>query len=101
MSRLVIKGGRVVDPAQDVDRLADIAIEDGVVREIGPEIEGSGSETFDARGLIVAPGFIDMHVHLREPGFEHAETDLKRSARGRGGWIYFDLLHAEYDAGKR
>src|ERR1700748_1977915 len=74
MSRLVIKNGRLVDPAQNVDHVADIAIEDGVIREIGLNIDAAGSEEFDASGLVVAPGFIDMHVHLREPGFEHSET---------------------------
>ncbi|HWF39863.1 MAG TPA: dihydroorotase [Candidatus Acidoferrales bacterium] len=74
MSKLVIKNGRVVDPAQNLDRVSDVAIEDGVVREITEGIDATGARIFDASGLIVAPGFIDMHVHLREPGFEHAET---------------------------
>jgi dihydroorotase len=74
MSRLVIKGGRVLDPSQGLDFTGDVAIEDGVIREVSAEIDAHGSEVFDASGLIVAPGFIDMHVHLREPGFEHAET---------------------------
>jgi dihydroorotase len=74
VKKLVIKGGRIVDPAQNIDRLADIAIEDGIIREISAEIDHTGSELLDAAGFIVAPGFIDMHVHLREPGFEHAET---------------------------
>ena len=74
MSRLVIKGGRIVDPAQQIDSLADLAIEDGVIREIGQGIGAAAADVFDASGLVVAPGFIDMHVHLREPGFEHAET---------------------------
>jgi dihydroorotase len=74
MRRLVIKNGRVVDPAQNIDRVCDIAIEEGIIREIAPDIPTTGSQQFDASGLIVAPGFIDMHVHLREPGFEYAET---------------------------
>ena len=74
MSRLVIKNGRVVDPASNVDRVCDVGIEDGVIQEIGENLPVTGAEEFDASGLIVAPGFIDMHVHLREPGFEHAET---------------------------
>jgi dihydroorotase len=74
MARLVIRNGRVVDPSQGLDRVCDVAIEDGVIREIAERIAGFGAETFDASGLIVAPGFIDMHVHLREPGFEQAET---------------------------
>ena len=74
MSRLVVKNGRVVDPAQNLDRMCDLAIEDRTIREIAENISAAGAEEFDASGLIVAPGFIDMHVHLREPGFEHAET---------------------------
>jgi dihydroorotase len=74
MSKLVIKNGRVIDPSQDLDAICDIAIEDGVIREIARSIDSTGSEVFDASGFIVAPGFIDMHVHLREPGFEHSET---------------------------
>jgi dihydroorotase len=69
---LVIKNGRVIDPASGQDAIADVLIEDGVIRGIRANL--SAAETFDATGLIVAPGFIDMHVHLREPGFEHAET---------------------------
>jgi dihydroorotase len=74
MSRLVIKNGRVVDPSQNLDQVLDVGIEDGVVSEIAANLSTTGAEIFDATGLIVAPGFIDMHVHLREPGFEHAET---------------------------
>jgi dihydroorotase len=72
LSSLVIKNGRVIDPASGHDAVADVLIEDGVIRGVG--IDLSANESFDATGLIVAPGFIDMHVHLREPGFEHAET---------------------------
>src|SRR6476469_1853804 len=87
MSKLLIKNGRVVDPAQGLDRISDIAIEDGVIREIGEGIGTTGSEVFDASGLVVAPGFIDMHVHLREPGFEHAETiETGSKAAAAGGF---------------
>ncbi|MDX2154628.1 MAG: dihydroorotase [Bryobacteraceae bacterium] len=74
MAKLVIKNGRVLDPAARHDAIADIAIEDGVFAAVGKEIDATGCEVFDASGLVVAPGFIDIHVHLREPGFEHAET---------------------------
>ena len=74
MSKLVIKNGRVIDPGQNIDRVCDVAIEGAMIRELAESIDATGSEIFDASGLIVAPGFIDMHVHLREPGFEHSET---------------------------
>lgn len=74
MSRLVIKNGRVLDPATGLDAVRDIGIEDGRFSAIAEGLDGTGCEIFDASGLIVGPGFIDMHVHLREPGFEHAET---------------------------
>jgi len=74
MARLLIKNGRVIDPASGYDGVADVWIEDGVIKGVGAGLTAAGSEVIDATGLIVAPGFIDMHVHLREPGFEHAET---------------------------
>jgi dihydroorotase len=74
MPALLIKNGRVVDPSSGQDGVADVLIEDGLVRGVGAGLSAAGAEVFDATGLIVAPGFIDMHVHLREPGFEHAET---------------------------
>ncbi len=71
---LLIKNGRVIDPASGYDGIADVSIEDGFIRGVGANLSAPGAEVFDASGLIVTPGFIDMHVHLREPGFEHAET---------------------------
>jgi dihydroorotase len=74
MSRLLVKGGRVVDPSRDVDDVADVLIMDGLVVETGPKLAARGAEVIDASGLIVCPGFIDLHVHLREPGREDKET---------------------------
>jgi dihydroorotase len=74
MPKLLIKNGRVIDPASGRDETADVLIKGGLVVRIGPDLHATGAITFDAKGLVVAPGFIDMHVHLREPGFEHAET---------------------------
>jgi dihydroorotase len=70
----LIKNGRVMDPASARDEVADVLIEDGRIAALGTGMEAPGAEIFDASGLVVAPGFIDMHVHLREPGFEYAET---------------------------
>src|SRR5271166_1806642 len=74
MSQLLIKNGRVIDPASATDMLADILVRDGIIAAAGANIDAPGAEIFDAGCAIVAPGFIDMHVHLREPGIEHAET---------------------------
>ena len=74
MKELLIRGGRVIDPASKTDRVADVLIVDGRIAGVAPNLNSPHAEVFDASGLIVAPGFIDMHVHLREPGFEHAET---------------------------
>ena len=70
----LIKNGRVIDPASGTDRVMDVLVAGGRIAGIGPDQSAPGAEIFDATGLVVAPGFIDMHVHLREPGFEHAET---------------------------
>jgi dihydroorotase len=71
---IVIKNGRVIDPASGTDRVADVLIVDGRIAGVAPNLSSPKAEVFDASGMVVAPGFIDMHVHLREPGFEHAET---------------------------
>jgi dihydroorotase len=72
--KLVIRNGRVICPLTGQDGIADVLIVDGRVAAVGGNLDAPGAESFDATGLVVAPGFIDMHVHLREPGFEHAET---------------------------
>ncbi len=75
MASLLIRGGRILDPSQNMDRVADLLIEDGRVTAIGDTIDAQRAEqSIDARGLLVTPGLVDMHVHLREPGREDAET---------------------------
>ena len=84
---LILRQGRVVDPSRKMNKVADVGIEDGRVVEIAPRIRKKGRREIDARGLIVAPGFIDMHVHLREPGREDAETiESGTNAAARGGF---------------
>ena len=72
--RLLIKNGRVIDPHSGTDETLDILLDKGKIAEIKPKIEGKGLKVIDASRLVVAPGFIDMHVHLREPGNEEKET---------------------------
>jgi dihydroorotase len=85
VSRLLVCGGRVVDPASNRDGVFDLLLEDGVVARVGPDLPSAGAKVFDASGLLVFPGFIDLHAHLREPGREYAETvatGLKAAAAG-------------------
>ena len=74
MSRLLLRGGRLVDPAAGRDGRFDVLLEDGLVAEVGDRIEAGDARVFDASKLCVFPGFIDLHTHLREPGREYAET---------------------------
>ena len=74
MSRLLIKNGRVIDPESGLDAQRDVLVEDGLIAAVEPRLEVSEAEVFDASGYVVTPGFVDIHVHLREPGIEHAET---------------------------
>ena len=87
MGRLLIANGRVIDPASKLDAVQDVLIHDGLIAAIGASLDATGAEKFDATGLVVAPGFIDMHVHLREPGFEYAETiETGSRAAAAGGF---------------
>jgi dihydroorotase len=87
---LLIKNGRVLDPASRTDAARDILLDGETIAEIaapGKISRANGAEVFDATGLVVAPGFIDMHVHLREPGQENSETiETGTKAAARGGF---------------
>ena len=77
MGRILIQNGRIVDPANRIDATGDLLIADDKIERVGGKIEvadGAAVDVIYAEGLIVTPGLIDMHVHLREPGFEHKET---------------------------
>ncbi|CAN5864619.1 dihydroorotase [soil metagenome] len=81
MRPLVIRGGRMIDPSQRVDALVDLLLVDGRVAGVGQDLAAPDeAEMLDVSGCVVAPGLIDVHVHLREPGFEHKET-IARGAR--------------------
>lgn len=85
--KLLLKKGRLLDPEQKIDGIFDLLLVDGKITEFKPEIRAAADQIIEAKGLIVVPGFIDLHVHLREPGFEHKETIITGSRAGaRGGF---------------
>jgi dihydroorotase len=85
VSRLLIKHGRVVDPAQRLDAGLSVLIADGKIARLAERIEDKDAEVLDATGLVVAPGFVDAHAHLREPGFEYKETIASGAAAAAAG----------------
>ncbi|HEX7252029.1 MAG TPA: amidohydrolase family protein, partial [Thermoanaerobaculia bacterium] len=84
-SALLVRGGRVVDPQSGRDGAFDLLLRDGVVAEVGAGLTAAGAEVLDASGLLVFPGFIDLHSHLREPGREYAETIASGLASAAAG----------------
>ena len=70
---LLIKNGTVVNPAKKQNEVADVLVKDGKIAAIGQNLSAEGAEVYDVTGLIVAPGLIDIHTHLREPGQEAKE----------------------------
>jgi dihydroorotase len=84
---LLIKNGRVLDPASGTDAAMDVILDGDNIAKVGANLSVSGAEVFDAKGLVVAPGFIDLHCHLREPGQEMSETiQTGTRAAARGGF---------------
>jgi len=84
---ILLRGGRVVDPASGLDALCDVLVDGGRIAAVGPRLDTAADRTVDAHGLVIVPGLIDMHVHLREPGDEVKETILTGvRAAVRGGF---------------
>ena len=86
---LLIHGGRVIDPGRGINQIADLVIDEGKITQLGEGIPIQlGQEAIDATGLVVCPGFIDLHCHLREPGFEEKETIATGTkAAAAGGFV--------------
>ncbi|EAX46716.1 dihydroorotase, multifunctional complex type [Thermosinus carboxydivorans Nor1] len=85
--KLLLKNGRVINPADGTDTIKDILIAEGKIAAIGEELSADGAECFNAAGLVVAPGFVDMHTHLREPGLEAKEDVVSgTNAAAAGGF---------------
>lgn len=85
MSALLLKGGRVIDPAAKLNQVCDVLIEDGIIQKVGLDIRADQAEVYDASDKIVVPGLIDMHTHLREPGQEAKEDFASGSHAGAAG----------------
>jgi dihydroorotase len=85
MSRYLITGGRLIDPAAGTDERSDLLIEDGMIGAVGSALDGKGAEVVDASAAVVAPGLVDLHTHVREPGREDEETIASASASAAAG----------------
>ena len=85
---IVLRGGRVVDPASNIDQTLDVVVDGETVVEVGDVLKPKGAEVIDCSGAVVAPGFVDLHVHFREPGGEEAETiETGSRAAALGGFV--------------
>ena len=94
----LISGGRILDPASGRDEAGDLLIEDGLIKKMGQGVQaGRGVKKVDASGLLVVPGLIDMHCHLREPGFEYKETVASGCAAAVKGGITSVMCMANTD----
>src|SRR5947199_10759539 len=82
---MIVRGARILDPAQGVDVVADIRVDDGVIAALGTELEPNSHRVVEADGLLLAPAFVDPHVHLRTPGREDEETVASGTAAAAAG----------------
>ncbi|MEO8476600.1 MAG: dihydroorotase [Actinomycetota bacterium] len=84
---ILFTGARVVDPASGRDELADVLVSDGTIQAVGADLASAGAQTIECAGLVLTPGLVDLHTHLREPGFEHKETvETGTRAAAAGGY---------------
>ncbi len=87
MADLLFTGARVIDPSTGMDEVTDVRVAGGLIEAVGNALDAAGAETIDGEGLILAPGLVDLHTHLREPGFEHKETiETGTRAAAMGGY---------------
>ncbi len=83
--KLLVQGGRVIDPANNIDTEMDVLIEDGKIVAVGKNLKSDGAEIVDAAGMLVTPGLIDIHVHLRDPGYEYKEDIISGTKAAAAG----------------
>jgi dihydroorotase len=94
----LIQQARVLDPASGMDQIADVRIENGRIGQIGKDLKKTGEETIDAHGLWLFPGLVDLHVHLREPGYEGKETVASGNAGSRRRGRHLAGLHGQHSS---
>ena len=82
---LLLRGARVIDAAASTDAHADVLVAEGRIDAVGPGLDPKGAEVLDCRGLVLAPGLVDLHTHLREPGFEYKETIVSGTRAAAAG----------------
>jgi dihydroorotase len=98
--KILLKNARIIEPTKGIDTVADILIVNGIIEKIASRIHsGKSVQEFELDGQLVVPGFIDMHVHLREPGFEHNDRDWIGCCSFRR--FYCGLLYAKYKSTHR
>jgi len=87
MTRIIIKNGTIIDPGNGREEKSDLLLENGLVKSIGGKAPAKGAQVIEAKGMMVCPGLIDMHVHLREPGDEHKETIRSGTSAAAAGGV--------------
>ena len=97
---VVIRGARVLDPREGVDAILDVRIDNGTITQLGSDVDANGHRIIDGSGLVLAPAFVDPHVHLRTPGRERGD-DRDRDGGGRSRRLLRDPRHAEHRPDRR
>ena len=97
--KILIKNGLLVDPSQKINKVMNIEVHNGIISNLHNRKnvnEKIFDEVVDAKGLVVAPGLVDIHVHLRDPGFRHKETITSGSRSCCSWWFYINCMYAKY-----
>ncbi len=94
--RVLFRGARIVDPVAGRDEVADVSVVDGRIDQVGPGIEAAEAEVLDCAGLVLTPGLVDLHTHLREPGFEYKETIASGTRAAAAGGLHGGLVDGEH-----